>query len=137
MTTITPLASSGDDQVRRVLSYVLVASLWGITNPLLKKATTTTTSSSSSEPTMFGTFKSLLMDPNKLLPFVANQCGSLMFYYLLASEPVMIAAPLCNALTFAITAIAAYCLGEKPSSPALMFSGVLLVLLGIYVSFLA
>ncbi len=132
------MSTSSQDDIRRAVSYLLVASLWGITNPYLKKAATTSTSTNGSqEPTVLETVFSLLMDHKKLVPFIFNQCGSLMFYYLLASEPVMIAAPLCNALTFAFTAIAAYCLGERPNSPGLMFLGVICVLAGIYISFLS
>lgn len=131
------MSSSSQDDIRRAVSYLLVASLWGITNPYLKKATASSSTNSSQEPTLIETLLSLLMDHKKLVPFIINQCGSLLFYYLLASEPVMIAAPLCNALTFAFTAVAAYCLGERPNSPGLMFVGVILVLVGIYVCFLS
>ena len=130
------MSSSSQDDIRRAVSYLLVASLWGITNPYLKKASSSS-NNSNNESTVVETLLSLIKDQQKLTPFVFNQCGSLLFYYLLASEPVIVAAPLCNALTFAFTAIAAYCLGERPSSPGLMFLGVLFVLIGIYVSFLS
>ena len=130
------MSGSSQDDIRRVISYLLVASLWGITNPYLKKAASSS-NISSNEPTMIETLLSLVMDHKKLIPFILNQCGSLLFYFHLASEPVMIAAPLCNSLTFAFTALAAYCLGERPKSPVLMFLGVGFVLLGIYVSFLS
>jgi drug/metabolite transporter (DMT)-like permease len=72
-----------------------------------------------------------------LLPFIFNQIGSLMFYYLLANEPVIIASPLCNSLTFTITSITAYYLGERSQSPLFLFLGITLVLLGTYISFLS
>ena len=121
--------------ISKALSYLFVASLWGITNPLLKRASSIhLTHQNDSMITML---KSLIYDYRKLFPFIFNQMGSLMFYYLLANEPVTIASPLCNSLTFTITSITAYYLGERSQSPLLLFSGIILVLLGTYISFLS
>ena len=118
------------ENTQRFFSYVVVACLWGITNPLLKRA-----ASANQTDAIYGTLISLFTDCNKLLPFLLNQLGSLTFYYLLASEPITTAAPLANSLTFGVTAVAAHCLGERNQSPVLLSSGILLVLLGIYISF--
>ena len=119
---------------QRVLSYLLVAALWGITNPLLKRAATSSSNLSQNE-SLLGSLTSLLVDCNKLIPFLFNQLGSLTFYYLLANEPVTVASPICNSLTFAFTAISAFCMGERPQSPTFLACGVLLVLVGTCISF--
>ena len=76
----------------------------------------------------------LVTEYNTLIPYAINQCGSLLFLYLLSSEPVSQAVPIVNSLTFIFTAIVGYFFcGEKIGSPILLFIGVLLVLVGTYV----
>lgn len=117
--------------VNRAAAYIGVALLWGITNPFLKRQLPTT----SSTETTFQILISFLSDANKLLPFVINQAGSLLFYYLLANEPVTTASPICNSLTFAFTAVTAYILGERSQYPLALFAGVVCVLVGTYICF--
>jgi len=71
-------------------------------------------------------------NPRALLPFLINQSGSIVFYYILASEKVSDATTICNSLTFAFTALTAYVLGEKINRPWLLLIGVSLVMIGIY-----
>ena len=116
----------------RAAAYVCVALLWGVTNPFLKRQLT----SSTQGETTLQTLISFISDTSKVFPFAINQMGSLLFYYLLANEPVTTASPICNSLTFAFTAVTAFFLGERSQCPALLFLGVACVLLGTYISFL-
>jgi drug/metabolite transporter (DMT)-like permease len=119
---------------QRILSYLLVGALWGITNPFIKRAKENSGKRdySDSEKSPLETVIELLTNPAQLIPFAINQSGSLFFYYLLANDPLTVAGPLCNALTFAFTAITAFLLGEQVRSPILLALGTLLVLLGVY-----
>ncbi|KAM5323383.1 transmembrane protein 234 isoform 2-T2 [Glossophaga mutica] len=74
----------------QVLALVLVAALWGGTQPLLKRA------SSRLQPVHERTWvrqllqemKTLFLNSEYLVPFFLNQCGSLLYYLTLASTGV-------------------------------------------------
>jgi multidrug transporter EmrE-like cation transporter len=131
--------------------YLAVGLLWGCTNPFIKHAQTDTadrpgaaetggeggndkesSSSAASSTSMIATLKTLFTKPRVMVPFVINQSGSLVYYVLLSQEPISIAAPVCNSLTFIITAVTGYyVLGEPVQSPSLLILGIVLVLIGI------
>jgi hypothetical protein len=76
----------------------------------------------------------MLTNPALMLPYAVNQCGSLLFYFLSAVEPVQRAAPVCNTLTFVLTAATAHLvLGEEVRRPGPFYAGVLLVSCGVAV----
>jgi hypothetical protein len=75
---------------------------------------------------------SLVKHPTLAAPFIINQLGSLLFYYLLATENVSLVSPLCNSLALAFTALTGYCLGEEYRKPVRMFVGVVCVYLGVF-----
>ena len=64
------------------------------------------------------------------LAFLLNQSGSLFYYYLLGSEPVTVAVPICNSLAFVFTAITSIALGESVESLPYVVAGTTLVVLG-------
>ncbi|KGL76139.1 Transmembrane protein 234, partial [Tinamus guttatus] len=47
-----------------------------------------------------------------VLPFLLNQCGSLLFYLTLASTDLSLAVPLCNSLALVATLVTGKILGE-------------------------
>jgi hypothetical protein len=49
------------------------------------------------------------------VPFLVNQSGSLLYFWLLGSAEISMAVPICNALTFIFTALAARLMGAYPS----------------------
>lgn len=51
-------------------------------------------------------------------PFVLNQLGSVLFVYTLGRVDLSLAVPLSNSLTFLVTTVAGYCLGEDTTSRA-------------------
>lgn len=126
--------------VTAVVGYLLVGALWGCSNPFIKHAQANTLEHEKTDPknsSMFGSLYRLLTKPKLLVPFLVNQSGSFVFYYLLASEPVSRASPICNALTFIFTAATGYtCFGEEVRYPWLLFLGITLVLGGVCVCML-
>lgn len=81
------LSSCHSSQV--MASFVLVGALWGCTNPWLKASSTPPPETSlGEEGSLFTTsLQSLnaLTRAKSLLPFVLNQLGSVLFYYLLGT----------------------------------------------------
>lgn len=143
-----------------ILSYFLVGILWGCTNPFIKHASNVlqkkkkllisssnaslgtldiekqlSTSSHTSQwnqrlDRWFGVF----LEPSVYIPLIINQCGSLIFYTILFKEPISIASPVCNSLTFIFTALTGYFIfREEVQYPMFLCIGIGLVLLGIYI----
>jgi drug/metabolite transporter (DMT)-like permease len=120
-----------------LLGYIIVGLCWGVTNPFIKRATMTAaegnTMDSNLRKSHFATLQQLFVNPMIFLPFLINQSGSLVYYFLLSQEPISKAAPICNSLTFIMTAITGYVfLKEEIKSPLLLIIGSILVLCGIY-----
>ncbi|XP_069335809.1 transmembrane protein 234 [Eulemur rufifrons] len=98
----------------QVLALVLVAALWGGTQPLLKRASTGL--QRVHEPTwarqLLQEMKTLFLNTEYLMPFLLNQCGSLLYYLTLASTDLTLAVPICNSLAIVFTLIVGKVLGE-------------------------
>ncbi|XP_073936799.1 transmembrane protein 234 isoform X1 [Castor canadensis] len=71
----------------QVLSLVLVAALWGGTQPLLKRASAGLQQihERSWARQLLQEVKTLFLNTEYLMPFLLNQCGSLLYYLILAS----------------------------------------------------
>lgn len=123
-----------------VIGYALVGVLWGCSNPFIKRAQTDTRETSptdSKNSSVFSTIWRLLTTPKLLVPFLINQSGSFVYYYLLSSEPVSRASPICNSLTFLFTALTGYIwFGEEVRNPLLLSIGIAFVLVGVCISVL-
>ena len=119
--------------------YILVGLTWGCTNPFLKRAheeSVRVSKQAATKPKQGWRARvwGVVTNPALLLPYGLNQCGSFLFYFLSAVEPVQRAAPVCNTLTFVLTAVTAhFALGEEVQQPFLFYSGVLLVSCGVAV----
>jgi drug/metabolite transporter (DMT)-like permease len=128
------------EQKASLLGYLIVGICWGVTNPFIKRATMTKAIENANSDASKGmlqshkqTLKQFLAEPRIFLPFLINQSGSLVYYLLLSKEPISKAAPICNALTFILTAITGYMfLKEEIRSPLLLMTGSFLVLYGIF-----
>uniref|UniRef100_A0A2K6RZ23 Transmembrane protein 234 n=1 Tax=Saimiri boliviensis boliviensis TaxID=39432 RepID=A0A2K6RZ23_SAIBB len=98
----------------QVLALVLVAALWGGTQPLLKRASCGL--QRIREPTwarqLLQEMKTLFLNTEYLMPFLLNQCGSLLYYLTLASTDLTLAVPICNSLAIIFTLIVGKALGE-------------------------
>lgn len=124
-----------------LLSIVLVGAFWGCTNPLLRKGSSdlpAETSSSKVSPDDSPRF-SLGRSLSKFrrfrvwLPYLLNQCGSLLYYKLLASSDLTFAVPVCNALSLVFSFFTSFCLGERVDKPLQALGGAALVMTGIAV----
>lgn len=114
--------------------FFVVGMLWGCTNPFIKRAQTSlqsTKDNSFGNKSTISFVKKLFNNPILLAPFVINQCGSVVFYMLLAHGNVSITSPACNALAVVFTALTGWYLGEKYTSPLKMAVGVTLVYIGV------
>ena len=119
-----------------IVGYFTVGILWGVTNPFIKRAAATKTTAAvppTGNKSHLSTLRHFCTEPKIFVPFLVNQTGSLVFYYLLSKEPVSRTAPICNAITFTFTALTGYVfLKEEIRSPILLAIGSLLVVLGTY-----
>uniref|UniRef100_A0A3Q4B6H3 Uncharacterized protein n=1 Tax=Mola mola TaxID=94237 RepID=A0A3Q4B6H3_MOLML len=98
-----------------LLSLLLVSVLWGCTNPLLKRGAegiehVTKTNRAAQ---LLAEVKFLFLNLKYLVPFLLNQCGSLVYYYTLSTTDLSLAVPVANSLTFLCTMITGKLLGEE------------------------
>ncbi|XP_051892651.1 transmembrane protein 234 isoform X2 [Pristis pectinata] len=93
---------------------ILVALLWGATNPFLKKGTEgiEKVKSGNFVTQLFAEMKFLILNYKYLIPFLLNQSGSLLYYFTLASTDLSLAVLLSNSLTFLFTLLTGKLLGE-------------------------
>eukprot|EP00752_Nemacystus_decipiens_P009936 g8860.t1 len=128
------------------LKFILVGACWGCTTPFIKDGTSSKLEESSqsdgnntamiAEKTRLGKLLAPLQSLASFkaaIPFALNQSGSTLFYYLLSSEDISTAVPVCNALSLVFTAATAAVLGEKVDRPFQTLSGMVLVLAGLVV----
>ena len=116
------------NSLRTFGSYLLVGMLWGCTNPFIKRGQASLEKSEDVKSWRIFRFFELAV----FVPFAINQCGSLMFYYLLSTEPLGITTPIVNCLTFVFTALTAILIKEESmESLWSMVIGVGLVILGL------
>uniref|UniRef100_A0A9L0JXB2 Transmembrane protein 234 n=1 Tax=Equus asinus TaxID=9793 RepID=A0A9L0JXB2_EQUAS len=83
----------------QVLALVLVAALWGGTQPLLKRASSglQQVHERTWARQLLQEMKTLFLNTEYLMPFFLNQCGSLLYYLTLASTAVTSPSPLTGA----------------------------------------
>lgn len=108
---------------------LLVAALWGVTNPLLNRGGAGVDEAGGG---LARRTWHLLTSPGFALPFAANQAGSALYVSLLGAHDLSVVVPVCNALTFAFTAVAARALGER-ALPARAAAGLALIVAGVAV----
>ncbi|XP_043998026.1 transmembrane protein 234 isoform X2 [Gambusia affinis] len=73
--------------VAEVLSLVLVSLLWGCTNPFLKKGSEGIENVTETNRVfqLLAEIKFLILNINYLVPFLINQSGSLVYFYILST----------------------------------------------------
>uniref|UniRef100_A0A9L0JHD3 Transmembrane protein 234 n=1 Tax=Equus asinus TaxID=9793 RepID=A0A9L0JHD3_EQUAS len=98
----------------QVLALVLVAALWGGTQPLLKRASSglQQVHERTWARQLLQEMKTLFLNTEYLMPFFLNQCGSLLYYLTLASTDLTLAVPISNSLAIVFTLIVGKVLGE-------------------------
>jgi uncharacterized membrane protein len=142
-------STSTSVSIQNVFCMILVAALWGCTNPLLARgmATRQYEKERTVKQHRHGSFfivkvlrqripkcmQSLLNFSHLsiLFPYAANQCGSILYYYTLASCNLSLVVPCCNALSLAFSFGTSYFIGEKVNSPLRAALGSILVTIGV------
>ena len=122
------------------LRFALVGAVWGFTNTLCARATRAAKPQPAAVAAtlagrILGELK-VLADWRFTLPFLLNQSGSLLYYYLLGSleAELSLAVPACNSSTFVFTALSSWLLEEElGSSVRWLAAGVALILAGVLV----
>ncbi|CAL8285107.1 unnamed protein product [Lota lota] len=101
--------------VVEVLCLLLVALLWGCTNPFLKRGTEGIENVKRTNKVLqvLAEVKFLFLNLQYLVPFLLNQLGSLVYYFTLATTDLSLAVPVTNSLTFLLTVLTGKILGEE------------------------
>lgn len=115
-----------------VFCFGLVALVWGATNPLLRRggAGIERLRAANRLLRLFAELKFLATTPRYLLPFLANQAGSLLYYLTIARADISLAVPITNSLTFVVTTLVGRALGE-PAASHWTYVGVAVVSCGV------
>ncbi|CAL8301493.1 unnamed protein product [Boreogadus saida] len=101
--------------VVEILCLLLVAILWGCTNPFLKRGTEGIEHVKRTNKVLqvLAEVKFLFLNLQYLVPFLLNQLGSLVYYFTLATTDLSLAVPVTNSLTFLLTVLTGKILGEE------------------------
>ena len=130
------------------VSMILVGLLWGCTNPFLRKgsvevnksaavaAADTNTNTDDDEHkkkkknpmNVWQVFRNMQL----YVPFLLNQAGSVVFYFLLANSNISMAVPICNAFALVFSFLtSAFVTGEPIEKPIHIIVGASLILVGV------
>ncbi|KAH0948292.1 hypothetical protein HN011_012282 [Eciton burchellii] len=114
-----------------IICLCLVAILWGVTNPFIKRGARGLegVEASSASRQFIKELAFLVTNPEYILPFVLNQCGSVLYFLTLQNTDISLAVPVSNSLTFVFTAITGWFLGEEKAHRN-TYLGMILVLCG-------
>lgn len=128
-------------QASTVLHLTVVGAFWGCTNPLLRKVASEAsgeTRSKETEVSNNASFVSILVSSIRKLgifrvwvPYALNQFGSLIYYLLLSKSDLMLAVPICNALSLVFSFLTSIALGETVDRPIRALLGSTLVMVGV------
>lgn len=114
------------------VALVLVGLFWGVTNPFIRRGATGVDEIKSDSKWLktFLELKFLVTRWQYILPFLINQCGSILYVYTLQEAELSLAVPVANSFTFLFTALTAILLGEQKCGWKTYF-GIGLVITGI------
>lgn len=124
-----------------LISLVIVGSIWGCTNSFLRRGTllsnlTCDSSDMSNNTTIVANFLSRLRNIQVILPYVLNQCGSLLYYNLLSTTDLSLAVPICNGLALVFSVITSHFLGEQMDKPVRALLGSTMLICGVCICIL-
>ena len=124
-----------------IISMIIVGAFWGCTNPLLRRgAVEVSAGGKNNKNSNSSTIMSVLrqfLNIKVWLPYILNQCGSILFYVLLSKSDLSLAVPTCNALALVFTCITSVILGEPLYYPYRTILGSALVVGGVAVCVLS
>jgi drug/metabolite transporter (DMT)-like permease len=124
------------------LALIVVGCLWGCTNPILRRASLSlpneeNSHSSETLENQQSVTQTILLALAKFrhvsvyLPYLLNQSGSLLFYYVLSRSSISLAVPVCNGLSLVFAVTTSYFLGERVDKPFQAAMGAALVISGV------
>jgi len=101
-----------------------VGFLWGITNPFLGEGARSVVKTDAPWWKIWVHIKSIFLSWRFVVPFLLNQCGSIVYYVLLGDLDLSICVPGANGVAFAVTGLSEYLLGmhQGPLLPILLGS---------------
>lgn len=119
--------------VESIMYLLLVAFLWGATNPFIKKGAggLENVKASSKYGQLFEEIKFLVSNMKYMVPFLINQCGSVLYFIVLGGTDISLAVPVANSLTFIFTAATGWLLGEERVNKN-MCIGIALIIMGTF-----
>lgn len=120
------------------IAFIIVGFLWGATNPLIKRGSIGIDSIQASNKLtkIFLEIKFLIFRWQYSIPFLLNQCGSVLYVFALQESELSLAVPISNSCSFLFTALMAMILGEQvPSRNS--FIGMALIAMGISICLVA
>lgn len=119
-----------------IASLVVVGAFWGCTNPLLLRGSHQIDTIEKEKSA--GNKTSTLLDQlTKFrhvavwLPYIINQCGSLVFYLTLSQSGLSLAGPACNALALVFSVATSWYIGESIHRPYQTVLGAGLIIVGV------
>ncbi|XP_003689713.2 transmembrane protein 234 homolog [Apis florea] len=114
-----------------IIFLIVVAFIWGVTNPFIKKGAKglENVKSSSKFGQFFKEFVFLITNLKYLVPFIINQSGSILYFLTLSKTDISLAIPVTNSLTFVVTAMTGSILGEEKIHKN-TYIGMILILIG-------
>ncbi|XP_043524505.1 transmembrane protein 234 homolog isoform X3 [Frieseomelitta varia] len=114
-----------------IVFLTVVAFLWGVTNPFIKKGARglENVKSSSRFGQFFKELAFLVTNLKYIIPFIINQSGSVLYFLTLSRADISLAIPVTNSLTFVITAMTGWILGEEKIHKY-TYMGMILILIG-------
>ncbi|CAH1738182.1 unnamed protein product [Aphis gossypii] len=112
-----------------IFQLFIVGVLWGSTNPFLKAATNKVKRNKTFN--IISEIVDHVTNWQYLIPFIINQCGSLLFYFTLKYSDISLAVPITNGVSLVSTSIVGTLIGEeKPKFRTMV--GILFLLFGIF-----
>ncbi|XP_022168730.1 transmembrane protein 234 homolog [Myzus persicae] len=112
-----------------ILQLFIVGVLWGSTNPFLKAATNKVKRNKTFN--LISEVTDHITNWHYLIPFLINQCGSLLFYFTLKYSDISLAVPIANGVSLVSTSIVGTLIGEEKPKLRTMV-GILFLLFGIF-----
>jgi Putative transmembrane family 234 len=131
-------SGGGFGVLMQAASLVVVGAFWGCTNPLLLRGSNEVASSGKKDCHPREAERPTLLEQlTKFryvavwLPYVLNQCGSLVFYLTLSQTGLSLAGPACNALALVFSVATSWYIGESIRRPVQTVIGAACVMVGV------
>ena len=114
-----------------IISMVMVAMFWGITNPLLRLGSKGIEKVSSEQFMMKTVHEMIFLARNwkYTIPFLINQSASILYFWTLANIELSVVVPVVNSLTFIFTVVTGVMLKERLNRETLF--GSILITIGV------